>query len=65
MKAKHQPTKRVDTEDADVGFRDELEAEDSVFGQEHVFRPDAHAVDTFGTESRGKRVIAMEVLPAL
>ena len=45
-----------------VRFRDELETEDTILGQEHVLREDIHAVDTLGAQAVGERVVTVEVL---
>ena len=45
-----------------VSLRDELETEDTIFGQEHVLREDVHAINTLWSEAVCERVIAMEVL---
>lgn len=37
-----------------VRFRDELEAQDTILGQEHVFGEDVHSVDTFGSQTIGE-----------
>ena len=45
-----------------VLLSDELEAQDTVFGQEHVLLENGHAVDTLVAQTGSKRVISMEIL---
>jgi hypothetical protein len=40
----------------------ELEAEDTVLGQKHIFREYIHPVDALGPQTIRKRVVAVEVL---
>lgn len=40
----------------------QLETENTIFGQEHVLLEDIHTLDTLGTETRGERVVTVEVL---
>ena len=45
-----------------IRLRDQLETEDTILGQEHVLREDVHSVDTLGTQTVRKRVVAVEIL---
>jgi hypothetical protein len=45
-----------------TSFRYQLEAKDSILGQEHVFRENIHAIYSLDTKAVGKRIVTMEVL---
>ena len=45
-----------------AGFRNKLEAKNTILGQEHVLREDVHAVDTLGAETVREGVVTVEVL---
>lgn len=45
-----------------VRLRDEFEAENAILGQEHVLRPDRHALRSLGSEPLRERLVTMEVL---
>ena len=45
-----------------TSLRDQLETEDTILCQKHVLGENVHAIDTFGTQAIGHRVISVEVL---